>query len=156
MSRPKSDPWYRSIAFDLWGTNERLSAAAVTREIEQGALRAKRDDAPSHRTVGRWRTEFRQLSDAQRREYGVARWPDAMESGALPWEASAAGPQLARGGFGLPLPRRLACAVPQWRFRSARVGEGRRSPKPRGRVRTPEDDHHLPKMLISGSDHLRA
>ncbi len=89
MSRPKSDPWYRSIAFDLWGTNERLSTAAVMRGLEKEAEKVGRTDSPSESTVRRWREEFRQLSAAQRLDYGLARWPDAMESGALPWEASA-------------------------------------------------------------------
>ena len=88
MGRPRtSDSWRERIkiayaAAETTGGNS--SAAAIARELED----LGRPDCPSRRTIQRIIEDFKRLPDDARREYSVFRWPQSMEQGALPWEAS--------------------------------------------------------------------
>lgn len=45
---------------------------------------------PAARTIARYREMFRELPEQERLLYAEFAWPESMESGALPWEASRA------------------------------------------------------------------
>lgn len=84
-------PWVNEAAAE----HPRYGPARIRSEIEQRELReAERDarpadlDTPSERTIGRWLREFRALGEREQMPYRLYSWPEAMERGALPWEAS--------------------------------------------------------------------
>lgn len=88
MPRARVSDIYRHHAFLIWGEEPRASARSVAEKLDRLALEAGKDDAPSERTISRWRDEFRSLSEQEQQQYHDARWPESMEMGALPWEAS--------------------------------------------------------------------
>jgi hypothetical protein len=62
-------------------------------EAERVAIQTGRratNAAPSSATVLRLYREFKAFPPEEQREYGLFAWPDSMENGALPWEASRA------------------------------------------------------------------
>lgn len=80
---------YRIKAFQMWAEDQRATAVRTTGAMVEPAVDQEWGKPPSVRTLSRWKKAFLALPPAERYEYGVARWPDAMEAGALPWEASA-------------------------------------------------------------------
>lgn len=124
MGRPRtSDKWrerVRSAYAAAETTGEKSSAAAITRELEELG-----PDCPSRRTIQRIIEDFRRLPDDARREYSVFRWPQSMEQGALPWEASSELLELQRylllsprwGGNATVMPVRFA----RWYWRACQA-----------------------------------
>jgi hypothetical protein len=94
MARPATDNWYRERIATL--AQEGYKAAAIGRLIEMEALDAGRTDCPQQRTVYRLYQEHLKQPEHVRREQALFRWPDAMTSQALPWEASRAALDLLR------------------------------------------------------------
>lgn len=94
MPRPKTDLRYAERVAVL--AEEGWRPAAIFRVIESEARDSGVVDYPSERTVRRLYEQHRQLPERVRREDAAFRWPAAMESGALPWEASRAALELLR------------------------------------------------------------
>ena len=70
--------------------NPTWGAGRIQRQLEQIGQMEGRVDAPKDRWVG---NELRKLSGdpdwlQKEKEYRLFRWPESMESGLLPWEAS--------------------------------------------------------------------
>lgn len=87
--------------------NERLTDQAIVRRLKDVAPRIGRTDVPSARSVGRIRKEFLEQPEEVRREYYRFHWPESMEDGSLPWDASAAGLELIRADENVRPPLRL-------------------------------------------------
>jgi hypothetical protein len=66
------------------------SPREIFERLEREAETLGRDDAPSKRTIGRIRAEHKAVPEMERVAYRYVYWPEAMERGSLPWEASAA------------------------------------------------------------------
>lgn len=94
--------------------------AGIARRIKEEAERAGRGDYPSERTIRRLYDEHMEKPEAVRRGAGAFHWPESMQSGLLPWEASHAALELLRlrqmEGRGRPLIREAKWF---WRIRSA-------------------------------------
>ena len=87
-----------------------MSGAEIRRRLVNN-LKIKKEDSPtpvpSDRAIRRIMAEFKAAPEEERLPYQVFAWPQAMESGALPWEASRAVLDLVRfrieAGYGPPL-----------------------------------------------------
>ncbi len=83
MVRPAVIPqWERSI-YRMLAAQPSASAKNL-----RDALSRAFGQAPSERTVGRIKAAFGSLTPEKQRSFGELRWPEAMETGDLPWEAS--------------------------------------------------------------------
>src|SRR2546429_155896 len=93
MARPRINPQWRTAIFFLMAGDESRSAAAISRLLSQVAPYIK-ERVPSARTIARVQDEWRQMSSADKQQVrnstAFFRWPESMEAGLLPWEASAA------------------------------------------------------------------
>lgn len=95
MPRKKTERHWFERAATL--TEEGLRAAEIFRQFErEGQEPGGRKDYPGQRTIERLVKEHRARPEPEQREYALFRWPDSMEAGALPWEASRAGLDLVR------------------------------------------------------------
>lgn len=90
MPRPETDLYWRERIKHLAANNPKMSDRAITEQLDKQAQAEDRSDQPRERTVGRIRKAFTTVPEEQRKQYQIARWPDSMISGELPWEASAA------------------------------------------------------------------
>lgn len=88
MPRAKIDVYWRNLVYARLAINPRASAAAIFRELEEQARKDDRLDFPGDRSISRFCHDFRKLSEDDQRRYGVACWPDSMESEVLEWDAS--------------------------------------------------------------------
>lgn len=89
MPRRKTSPFYASQVATL--AEEGCNPAQIFRVIEERAEKAERKDWPSERTVRRLYEEHQKLPNERvRREQALFLWPESMEAGLLPWEASSA------------------------------------------------------------------
>ena len=96
MPRRPIDPFWRERIMAISANEPKLGPGPISRLLRQDAARAHRSDAPSERTVSRVLKEFRSLRDEDRGAYRYFRWPQSMERGDLPWEASGVGLELLR------------------------------------------------------------
>src|SRR6266487_7027562 len=89
--RPPTDAYWVERIRILAANNPRISYTAIARELEaEGG-----SGAPSPRTVERFAKKFRSLPPQQQADYRYFSWPETMEQGLLPWEASRAALELA-------------------------------------------------------------
>lgn len=88
MPRPSIDTFWREQVRSITANNPKLGTAPVLAKLQAIGRETGRSDWPSERTVGRIQREFRLLGDQDQREYLDFYWPEAMERGDLPWEAS--------------------------------------------------------------------
>lgn len=91
--RPKTDPFWIDRVRSLTA-NEQLGGKAIAKRLEQEQRALGRNDAPQERTVFRIQEDFRKLPDWQQGAYQAFTWPESMEIGAVPYEASAAALEL--------------------------------------------------------------
>jgi len=120
MPRRKTDRIWEQRIFALKGQEPDLSAEAMARrfEEEQGGM----GHWPAARTIRRiLDEEWSKLTPDQRREYEYFRWPESMEDGSLPWEASAAGLELLRAFSRL---RRPPVRLARWFWRVTQAAPG--------------------------------
>jgi hypothetical protein len=105
----------------------RLGPLGIRARLEQAAKqvgdKVNKDELgpiPSLRTIGRLQRQFRPLPEEERRPYRLFRWPESMETGALPWEASRSALELLRHrhrhGMGRPL-----VGVVRWFWRLSEI-----------------------------------
>ena len=99
MPRPKTDDFWRESAMTKFAQKEGVSVAQVHRELKADAEEMEKSDdlesramastVPSERTIGRIKAEeWGRLEEADRAQYREFYWPESMEGGDLPWEAS--------------------------------------------------------------------
>jgi hypothetical protein len=88
MPRPSIDPFWREQVRSITANNPRLGPGPLLKQLETVGAQVGRRDWPSQRTIGRIQAQFRLTPEAVRREYLEFRWPEAMERGDLPWEAT--------------------------------------------------------------------
>lgn len=90
MPRQKLDGYWRDKIHEMAESKPRPSANAIERRLAEIAVREKRDDYPSIRTIGRVLQEHRAMTEEQRAIYREFHWPPAMVTfrEELPWEAS--------------------------------------------------------------------
>src|SRR4051812_47661102 len=93
MPQRPIEPKYREL---IAAYAEGRSAVEVFREIEEIANAQGWTDAPSQRSVERYHAKHMKLPPLERLESSLFRWPDSMEAGVLPWEASRAALDLLR------------------------------------------------------------
>ncbi len=97
------DYWRQQVKYIL-AENQRISISDILHLLDAKAeLLQKSDEAtertlsnnvPSPRTISRVRDEWRAMEQSERVQYQQFFWPESMQSGALPWEASSAGLEL--------------------------------------------------------------
>ena len=97
------DYWRQQVKYIL-AENQRISISDILHLLDAKAeLFQKSDEAtertlsnnvPSPRTISRVRDEWRAMEQSERVQYQQFFWPESMQGGALPWEASSAGLEL--------------------------------------------------------------
>mgnify|MGYP000144370613 CR=1 FL=1 len=97
------DYWRQQVKYIL-AENQRISISDILHLLDAKAeLFQKSDEAtertlsnnvPSPRTISRVREEWRAMEQSERVQYQQFFWPESMQGGALPWEASSAGLEL--------------------------------------------------------------
>ena len=95
MPRRKTDRIWEQRIFALKAQEPQLSAEAMARRFEeqQGGM----GHWPAARTIRRiLDEEWPKVTPEERGQYAYFRWPESMEDGSLPWEASGAGLELLR------------------------------------------------------------
>lgn len=121
MPRPKVDAWYEAMAQVQFALGEKPRRVEEYLQAEAAKQVPPRNDFPSLKTVERWYTEWRHLPPALKLRASLFEWPQAMEAGALPWEASEAALDLLAWrdaqGIGRPTVR---LAGWYWRVKQAR------------------------------------
>jgi len=86
MARPKTHVFWRERVGVL--AEQGLSQRAIYHRLEEEGKQLGKDDWPGETTVRRIYKEHTARPAAERHQYGLFYWPDAMERGDLPWEAS--------------------------------------------------------------------
>src|SRR5437867_368314 len=108
MPRPPIARYWIERVRAIVENDPRLGSPRITKRLEQEGAAIGRDDYPSERAVSRIKEKHRAAPLEERREYRLCRWPESMERGDLPWEASAAALELVCWLAPLePLPIRL-------------------------------------------------
>ena len=97
------DYWRQQVKYIL-AENQRISISDILHLLDAKAeLLQKSDEAtertlsnnvPSPRTISRVRDEWRAMEQSERVQYQQFFWPESMQGGALPWEASSAALEL--------------------------------------------------------------
>ena len=97
------DYWRQQVKYIL-AENQRISISDILHLLDAKAeLFQKSDEAtertlsnnvPSPRTISRVRDEWRAMEQSERVQYQQFFWPESMQGGALPWEASSAALEL--------------------------------------------------------------
>lgn len=100
MARPRVKSYWQEAIRALTENEPRLGPlgiqARLKRAAEESGMAEKLGAVPSRRTIGRIQSHFRQSANKDRERYREFRWPETMEYGLLPWEASRAGLELLR------------------------------------------------------------
>lgn len=74
----------RSIAVN----NPRQTVPAIAKQLKAEEERLGRNDAPSERTIRRYREAIQNAPDEERKPYRLVYWPETFTRGDLPWEAA--------------------------------------------------------------------
>ena len=90
MPRPAIDRyWQAAITALAEADKASLSVDAIVASLkEQAPPAGVSDPVPSARTVARYVKDARNAAEKDRLPYRVFSWPQSMEEGSLPWEAS--------------------------------------------------------------------
>lgn len=96
MGRSSVDDFWQKKVNELTANFPKLGPKAAAQRFEKDPDCAARDDWPSESTIGRYQRRFRLLDEDKREAYKWFRWPESMETGALPWEAGPAALELLR------------------------------------------------------------
>ncbi len=87
--RPRTDAFWGEKVGELAEEHPDWGAGRIEGALWEIAAREERNDVPSVRAVGRLLKAHRAKDEAERALYRQFRWPDAMATGLLPWEAAA-------------------------------------------------------------------
>ena len=91
MSRPRTDDEVRKKVWELVQTNPTISAGKIRISIRAQAKQAGIQlSLPTERTIARIKKDFLQKPQEERMPWRQTSWPETMELGGLPWEASRA------------------------------------------------------------------
>ena len=90
MPRPRTDRFWGQRVGELAEEHPQWGAGRIERELWRVAASAGRNDVPSLRQVGRLLRQHRSKDRSERATYQRFRWPESLEQGLLPWEASRA------------------------------------------------------------------
>jgi len=82
------DRWVNAI-YEMRGRG--MGPKEIEDQIEATAVREQFDDYPSLTTIKRYTAKYDRLGARAQATYREFRWPQSMESGLLPWEASRLG-----------------------------------------------------------------
>ncbi|MFH1141999.1 MAG: hypothetical protein V1724_10165 [Chloroflexota bacterium] len=88
MPRPRTDVHWRERVRALITDEPRMGDAKIAARLLVEAQEKGRDDSPSARTVRRMREEFKTEPAHAQAQYRAFYWPESMERGDIPWEAS--------------------------------------------------------------------
>lgn len=106
--------WIRSKAVN----EPKLTLEALEAMAQAEAEKLGRFDAPSARSIRRYREEIRKAPDSEQREYRHVYWPDTFERGDLPWEAAPYVLELMSGGAPIAIaPARPTVQEARWFWR---------------------------------------
>lgn len=84
----KLDSFWVSWLHHVFTNDPELTIVEIAQQAEDLARELGRTDFPHRSTVHRYLDAFRNLDEDVKRQYREFRWPDSMEDGDLPWEAS--------------------------------------------------------------------
>jgi hypothetical protein len=91
MVRERLDQYWIDRMYSIFENEPRLPDREVATRLQQEGEKLGRDDYPALRTVNKYHKKYIDEVDPEIKEgYREFRWPESMEQGALPWEASAA------------------------------------------------------------------
>jgi hypothetical protein len=97
MPREPVDEFWRDQIKSIAANLKRMGPGPIRRLLRDDVgPRFGRTDIPSERTVSRILRRFRALPEEEKRPFREFVWPDSMEPGDVPWEASAAVLELLR------------------------------------------------------------
>jgi len=82
------DRWVNAI-YEMRGRG--MGPKEIEDQIEATAVREQFDDYPSLTTIKRYTAKYDRLGAGAQATYREFRWPQSMETGLLPWEASRLG-----------------------------------------------------------------
>jgi hypothetical protein len=85
MARRKTDQYWVDSIRVISEANPKWGAGRIEEELWKDG---SRDDHPHRATIGRELHRFRKLAERERAAYGEFHWPQSMEMGLVPWEAS--------------------------------------------------------------------
>lgn len=107
MPTPRTPDVWRSRIFSIKANDPRIGRRAILQRLRgQGLGPEEEETCPSERTIGRILEDWENKTEEERRQYFFFRWPEAMQEGLLPWEASRAALDLLheydRQGLGRP------------------------------------------------------
>jgi hypothetical protein len=94
MARARThSSWINCIRIEL-ANNPGISGAEIRRKLRNRQIIKKEDtpttQVPSDRAIRRIMADFKKAPESQQQSYRSFAWPESMEIGALPWEASRA------------------------------------------------------------------
>ena len=90
MPRPPTPQRWVDRVRVIAANEPRLGPGPIFRRLEEEGGKEGLNDYPSLRTIGRILRDFKDRPDAEKAPYRYFYWPETMERGELPWEASAA------------------------------------------------------------------
>ncbi len=99
MARPRTDVFWIDRIRIMLANNPVMSGAAIRRKLVSETKTGKEKPptpVPSDRAIRRIMSEFKAAPGKERLPYRLFAWPESMELGALPWEASRAALDLLR------------------------------------------------------------
>src|SRR5262245_40929157 len=88
MPRESVDEYWKQQIRSISANNPRFGPGRIQQALMRIGEENGRTDWPSLRTIGRVLSAFRTMADPDRHGYLDFYWPEAMERGDLPWEAS--------------------------------------------------------------------
>jgi hypothetical protein len=94
MGRKRERDQWRDLIFPMKDEHSDWGAQRIGKQLAKEG----KGDIPK-RTVSRLLQDWLELNDEERAKYGFFRWPEAMEQGHLPWEASNAALELLGGWY---------------------------------------------------------
>ena len=105
MARPGVHPFWVDKIRVLVATEPGMSGVEVRRRLLNRELLKDEPTpptpVPSDRAIRRIMERFKELPRAQQQPYTVFSWPESMESGALPWDASRVALDLLRDNYAI-------------------------------------------------------
>ena len=91
----KKDRYWVERVLSIKGQNETWGQERIERALDKEAEEKNLTGSPSTATIGRiLRREWKTLSPEKKAQYRLCYWPESMERGDLPWDASASALEL--------------------------------------------------------------
>jgi hypothetical protein len=94
MVRERLDGFWIRCLYTVFANEPGMSDKAVADRMKELADTLDRSDYPATRTVNKYHDQYHRLTEPVKAGYKDFGWPESMEAGLLPWEASAAALEL--------------------------------------------------------------